>query len=335
MRALVLGATGFGGFALTRYLVEQTDWNIVATKRWGKSTEVFSQLRTKIEILDCDVQSLSNVLQVMAEASPELVFFSAADISIRSSTVAPDRTLYNNIFGLLNVLEAAKKLRPQPRVIAIGSCEVYGQVYENEVPVTEEQPFRPQNTYAVSKAAQDLLAYQYFQSYGMEIVRTRTFNYTGVGQSDLYVCSSFARQLAEIEAGLRPPRILVGNLKVRRDFLDVEDLGSAYHALALRGHPGESYNVCSGRTISIGEILDMLVAISGLRIEIVVDPEKLRPVDNMLLCGDNTKIWEHTGWKPSIGLQQTLKKLLEWWRSSPRRVPKPPIQTSTVGSDTT
>lgn len=315
MRILIFGATGFGGFALTQYLTEQVGEQVFATKRWDSSGTSLTQLVKPPILLDCDIQSLTNVLQVVTEVSPELIFVSAADISIRSSLVAPDRSLCTNVLGLLHVLEAAKRLNAPPRLVVVGSCEVYGQVFEHELPVREGQPFRPQNTYAVSKAAQDLLAFQYFRSFQMEIVRTRTFNYTGVGQQDLYVCSSFAKQIAEIEAGLRPPWIAVGNLRAKRDFLDVRDLGPAYHALALRGQPGEAYNVCSGRMVSIEEILDTLVSHSSLRIEVLTDEEKLRPADNMLLCGDSTKIREHTGWKPSIRLEQTLKDLLGWWRN--------------------
>lgn len=321
MRVLVFGATGFGGFALTRYLTEQSGWQVFATKRWNSTATSLNQLARQMLVLDCDIQSLTNVLHVLADVEPELIFVAAADISIRSSIAAPDRTLCNNVLGLLNVLEAVKQLNTHPRLVVIGSCEVYGQVFENEIPVREEQMFRPQNTYGVSKAAQDLLAFQYYQSFKMEIIRTRTFNYTGVGQSDLYVCSSFAKQIAQITAGLRPPRISVGNLQVKRDFLDVRDLGPAYHALALRGHPGEAYNVCSGTMVSVEDILDTLVSQSGLQIEVVVDPEKLRAADNLLLCGDNTKIREHTGWKPSTRLEQTMRDLLDWWRSRLQHTP--------------
>jgi GDP-4-dehydro-6-deoxy-D-mannose reductase len=198
--------------------------------------------------------------------------------------------------------------------LSVGSSEIYGHVDEKDMPVTEAQPLAPLNPYAVSKAAQDLLAGQWAVSPGLDILRVRSFNHTGPGQGDNFVCSAFARQAAEISLGLRPPRVEVGNLNVRRDFLDVRDVCRAYLALIEKGEKGAFYNLASGKAQSIKKILNDLLALTKKDVEIVIDPERMRPVDQPVMKGDPSLLRKTTGWRQEIPFKQTLEDLFKWWR---------------------
>ena len=185
----------------------------------------------------------------------------------------------------------------------------------DEVPIRETNPLRPRSPYAVSKVAQDYQAYQYFQSYGMRIVRTRAFNHTGPRLADTFVTSSFARQVAEIEAGLREPVVRTGDLKPRRDFSDVRDIVRGYWLLLERGLPGEVYNLCSGRAWAIQDVLDFMLSRSRVpNIEVREDPSRLRPSDVPVLVGDASRVEQAVGWRPEIPFEQTLEDLLAYWR---------------------
>jgi GDP-4-dehydro-6-deoxy-D-mannose reductase len=206
----------------------------------------------------------------------------------------------------------ARRLEPVIQIAC--SSEEYGLVLPDEVPIRETNPLRPLSPYAVSKVAQDYQGYQYFQSYGMRIVRTRAFNHTGPRRGDVFAMSSFAKQLASIELGSSEPVLRVGNLEAIRDFTDVRDVARAYVLAATRAEPGEVYNISSGRGHSIRELLDTLVALSGVEVNVKVDPQRLRPSDVEILIGDSTKFRERTGWVPTIPLETTLADLLDYWR---------------------
>ncbi|OPX17497.1 GDP-mannose 4,6-dehydratase, partial [candidate division WOR-3 bacterium 4484_100] len=213
-----------------------------------------------------------------------------------------------------NLFESVRELKLDPKIHIAGSSEEYGLVYPEETPIKETNPLRPLSPYAVSKVAQDFLGYQYFKSYGLKIVRTRAFNHTGPRRGDVFVTSNFAKQIVEIEKGMRPPVIKVGNLNAVRDFLDVRDVVRAY-ALALeKGVPGEVYNIASGKGIKIKELLERLIKISGVDLKIETDPSRLRPSDVELLIGSPEKFQMATGWKPEIPFDKTLKDLLDFWR---------------------
>jgi GDP-4-dehydro-6-deoxy-D-mannose reductase len=202
-----------------------------------------------------------------------------------------------------------------PRFLAVGSSEEYGLVYENELPITEDNPLRPLSPYAVSKVAQDMMAFQYFKSYGLPIIRTRAFNHEGPRRGDVFVTSNFARQIAEIEAGLRETVLYVGDLTPRRDYSDVRDIVRGYWLLLEKGEPGEVYNLCSGTSWPIQQVLDFLLGQSKVKgITVKVDPARLRPSDVMILEGDPGKIFKATGWKVEIPFERTLTELLDFWR---------------------
>jgi GDP-4-dehydro-6-deoxy-D-mannose reductase len=200
-------------------------------------------------------------------------------------------------------------------VVVTSSSAVYGRVSPDALPISEDHPFAPTNFYAVSKVAQEMIAYQYFAQYKLRVIRTRAFNLTGPGESSRFVTSAFARQIAEIEAGLREPAICVGNLDAVRDFTDVRDAVRAYKVLAEQGVSGEAYNVCSGQGTSIRDILNTLLDLSTQRnINVQIDPSRLQPADVPIQIGDASKLRALTGWTPVVPLRQTLEDVLNYWR---------------------
>jgi GDP-4-dehydro-6-deoxy-D-mannose reductase len=208
-----------------------------------------------------------------------------------------------------------RQLGSSARFLVIGSSEEYGLVYPDELPIRETNPLRPLSPYAVSKVTQDLMGWQYFKSYGMHIVRARAFNHTGPRRGETFATSNFAKQIAEMEAGLREPIVQVGDLKPTRDFSDVRDIVRGYWLLLERGTPGEVYNLCSGAEWSIERMLNFLIGQSTLsHIEIRQDPARLRPSDVPVLRGCREKIERALGWRGVIPLEQTLTDLLEYWR---------------------
>jgi GDP-4-dehydro-6-deoxy-D-mannose reductase len=199
-------------------------------------------------------------------------------------------------------------------VLLVGSAQQYGEVPTEEQPISEEREQKPLTPYAVSKTSQEILGRRAYWASELPVFLTRSFNHTGPGQSVEYVSSSFARQVAEVEAGAREPAIRVGNLSARRDFTDVRDVAGAYAAIVERGRPGEPYNVCRGEAVAIGDLLEELTRHSRVPIRVVADPDRQRAVDAPLLLGDPTKLRTDTGWSPRYSLAETLRDLLDDWR---------------------
>ena len=257
------------------------------------------------------------VLLVMAIAS-----FLAVPAFARFGAEQPTRGA-DRMIGLLRDARKASldfnatvTLRLDPVVQIACSSEQYGLVLPHETPIKESNPLRPLSSYAVSKVAQDLLGYQYFQSYGLKAIRTRGFNHTGPRRGQVFVTSNFASQVAAIELGLQEPVIKVGNLEAIRDFTDVRDMVRAYWLAVTRAKPGEVYNIATGRGIHIREMLDQLLALSPAKVKIEIDPERLRPSDVEILIGDSSKFRADTGWEPRIPFEQTLRDLLAYWRQA-------------------
>jgi GDP-4-dehydro-6-deoxy-D-mannose reductase len=250
---------------------------------------------------------------------PDVVLHLAGATSVASSWQQPDRSFQVNAIGTLNLLEALRSLDLEPKVVVATSAEIYGAVCAENQPIREDSPLNPISPYATSKAAQDLIAAQYQRGFNLPTVRLRLFPHTGPGRPPQFAASGFARQIARIERGLDPPVMAVGNLDPIRDFTDVRDTARAYWAAAVRGRPGEAYNVGSGRGVSIREVLDQLIALSDRRIETRVDPQRLRPADIACLVADTTRFAADTGWRPEIPLERTLADLLDWWRSMVER----------------
>jgi GDP-4-dehydro-6-deoxy-D-mannose reductase len=261
--------------------------------------------------LEVDVTDAAAVAVKVSEVAPEAIVHLAALSSVVASRRAAEQTYRVNFLGTRSVLEAALRHAPRCRVLVVGSGDEYGGSPPGADPLVESAPLRPRSPYSRTKACTDLLGAVYTQR-GLDVVRTRSFNHTGPGQLDSFVASSFARQLAEIEIGRRPPRVLVGNLDSVRDFLDVEDVVEAYALLLERDVPPGAYNVASGRGVRIGDILELLLDCSHVRPQIEAAPERLRPADHSV--GDAGRLRAATGWSPRIAISATLGRLLEDWR---------------------
>ena len=315
VRILITGITGFVGSHLAEYALAKGA-AVCGSYRWRSKTENIDHLRDRLQLVDCDLRDLSSVQHLVEQAAPDYIVHLAAQSFVAASWQTPAETLYTNSVSQVNLLEAIRPRRGQaPRFIAVGSSEEYGLVHEDELPIRETNPLRPLSPYAVSKVTQDLMGYQYFQSYGMPIVRTRAFNHEGPRRGDVFVTSNFAKQIAEIEAGKRPPVMRVGNLKARRDYTDVRDIVRGYWRLLEAGEPGEVYNLASGRAWAIEDVLAFMLERAKVRdIRVEEDPSRLRPSDVPVLMGDASKIERAVGWKAATPFEQTLTDTLEYWR---------------------
>lgn len=313
-KALITGITGFVGSHLAELLLKEK-YEVSGTIRWRSKTENIDHIKEKINLVETDITDPNSVRQAIEKSKPDLIFHLAAQSFVPTSWHAPQHTFTTNAIGTINLLEAVRQLKINPVIQIAGSSEEYGQVFENETPIKEENPLRPLSPYGVSKVAQDLMARQYFMSYGIKSVVTRAFNHTGPRRGDVFVTSSFAKQIAEIEKGIKPPVIKHGNLKAIRDFTDVRDVVVGYLLAALKGKPGEVYNICSGSGHKIYDILQILLHFSKKKnIKLEKDPECLRPSDVMILIGSSEKFRKQTDWKPKIDITQTLEDLLNYWR---------------------
>ena len=272
-----------------------------------------------VEMVTCDLLDRDHVGRVFAHYRPGIVFHLAAQAYVPQAVAAPAETLVNNAVAQINVLEACRASCPDAVIVVIGSSEEYGLATPDEMPLDENQPFRPTNPYAVSKIAQDMLGLQYHLSYGMQVVRVRPFNHIGPGQSDRFVVSSMARQIAEVEAGRAEPVILVGNLQAERDFLDVRDVVNAYGLVARAEYSGQVFNVASGIPHRIADLLDRLLAMATCQIVVREDPSRLRAADVPVIYGDAAQLHLQTGWRPQVSLDRSLSDTLEYWRGRLRR----------------
>jgi len=315
MRALITGITGFAGSHLADYLLaDHPDVEVFGTSRWRSRTENIDHLGNRVHLIDADLRDYTSIHATLDEVRPDYIFHLAAQSFVPTSWRSPVDTLSTNIEGQTHIFEAVRALGIDPVIQIACSSEEYGLVHADETPIKETNPLRPLSPYAVSKVTQDFLGYQYHQSYGTRVIRTRGFNHTGPRRGEVFVTSNFASQLARIEAGQREPKIRVGNLDAIRDFTDVRDMVRAYWLAVTKATPGEVYNIASGNGISIRELLDRLIALCRVEVEIETDPARLRPSDVEILVGDNSKFCEATGWQPEIPFDQTLADTLDYWR---------------------
>ncbi len=320
MKALITGVGGFVGSHLASYLVAKTGLDV-----WGLDLVEgrAAALRPRITLHVGDVlMDLAAVKDLFAAAQPDYVFHLAAQAFVPSSWKDPWTTLENNIRGQLNVLLAAVAMQKPPRILVVGSADEYGIVFPEELPISETNPLRPNSPYAVSKVAQDMLGYQYYASHKLPVVRVRPFNHIGPGQSPAFVTADFAKQIAEVEAGLREPVMRVGNLGARRDFSDVRDIIRGYYLALSEGEPGEVYNLGAERSYSIRQVLDCLLALSETPVAVEQDPTRLRPSDVPEIVADCTKFRSQTGWRAEIPLERSLQDILDYWRSRIRSNPQ-------------
>jgi len=314
MRLLITGITGFVGSHMAEYAIARGA-EVIGSARWRSRTENIEHLRGKIRLIECDLRDTASVRRLLAASTPTHVIHLAAQSFVATSWHTPAETISTNMIGQVNLLEGIREIPSPPRFLVIGTSEEYGLVYPDELPIRETNPLRPLSPYAVSKVGQDMMGFQYFKSYGLPIMRTRAFNHEGPRRGDVFVTSNFAKQVAEIEVGLHDPVIHVGDLTPRRDYSDVRDIVRGYWILLERGEPGEVYNLCSGRTWTIQQVLEFYLDRSRAKgISVQVDPARLRPSDVMVLEGDPSKIHKALGWQTEILFERTLTDLLEYWR---------------------
>ena len=314
LTVLVTGIAGFVGSHFAEYALDQGA-AVVGVSLPGGGEGNIQHLRDRLRLVECDLRDAPAVRRLVAAAGADWVIHLAAQSFVGSSWSDPADTLSTNILSQVNLLEAVREVVPVPRVLVIGSSDEYGQVEDSDLPVSEACPLRPLSPYAVSKVTQDLMGYQYWRSYGLPIVRARAFNHEGPRRGDAFVTSSLARQIAEIEAALRPAVVHVGNLKARRDYTDVRDIVRGYWLLLERGQAGEVYNLCSEKAWSIEAVLGVLLDYARVKnIDVREDPGRMRPADVPVMVGDARKIRSAVGWRPEIPFERTLRDVLDDWR---------------------
>lgn len=322
MKCFITGITGFVGSFLTENLVSKGSYDISGTYLLDKSLENLSGIADKVRLCKVDLQNYEDLKKIITDEKPDYIFHLAALTAPGESFKNPSEFLINNISVQVNILEAIRAAGISPRTLIVSSAEVYGDVVPSDLPIDEQTPLRPVNPYAVSKLTQDFLGLQYFLTYKLPIVRVRPFNHIGPKQSPSFVVASFAKKIAEIEKGLPAgkqgsiePVLKVGNLTAKRDFTDVRDTVEGYVKILEQGEAGEVYNIGSGRSIQIQEIVDKLLSLSTKKIKVEQDQSLFRPVDVLDLVCDSSKLKQAVGWEPKIPIEQTLRETLEYWRS--------------------
>jgi|LSQX01.2.fsa_nt_gb GDP-4-dehydro-6-deoxy-D-mannose reductase len=313
MRVLVIGGAGFVGRHLIDYLCMQQDVEIFATKLARQVID--NPNMPQSNIYDLNILDKDEVANVIGAILPNYVINLAAQSSVSYSWEDPGLTANINIIGTINILEGVRKAVPYARTLLVGSSEEYGEVNERDLPIKESTDLCPSNPYAVSKVSQELYAKKYSKAYNLEIVMVRAFNHIGPGQSPKFAISSFAKQIAQIEKGIQKSEILVGNLAAKRDFADVRDIVRGYWDLVRKGISGEVYNIGSGQSYSLQNLLQKMIDMSNKDIAIRIDQSKFRPIDIPELCADITKIKEHINWQPQIDINKTLYDVLAYWRT--------------------
>lgn len=303
---IVTGAAGFAGGHLVDHLAADGIETIAWHRPGGTAPRTLAGVKWQgVDLFDAD-----GVRHALEAVRPAVVFHCAGAAHVGQSWSATTHTLHVNVMGTHRLVEALRTCAPDARLLITSSALVYGPSLDA---VDESQPLRPTNPYGLSKLAQELVA---VGSGGHpNSLLARPFNHVGPRQADSFVSAAFARQIAEIEAGLMPPEIRVGNLDARRDLTDVRDTVRAYRLIAERGVPGRPYNICSGRAIAVQDVLDTLVAHAHVSVRVVHDPERYRPNDTPIVLGDPTRAMKELGWLPRIPFDQTARDLLEYWRN--------------------
>jgi len=322
IKAIITGMTGMVGSHMADYLLANTDWNIYGIQRWRSPLENISHLMSRINKKDRvfvrygDINDMVSIISVFKEIKPDYVFHLAAQSYPQVSFTAPIETLNTNILGTCRLLEAIRLLGLNPVIHVCASSEVFGRVSEDNLPIDEECSFHPASPYAISKIGTDLIGRYYAEAYNMTVLTTRMFTHTGPRRGDVFHESTFAKQIAMIEAGAIEPIVKVGNLESLRTYADVRDAVHAYYLLVtVNPIKGEYYNIGGDYTCKVGDTLNTLLSMSTVKnISIISDPERLRPIDADLQVPDTTKFTAHSGWKPKYSYNQTMIDLLNYWR---------------------
>lgn len=326
-KALITGITGMVGSHLADFLLDRTDWDIHGMCRWRSPLDNVSHLlplankKSRLFFHYADLNDYISLNALIKESNPDIVFHLAAQSYPQTSFKSPLDTLSTNINGTCALLEAIKNNDIYPIIHVCASSEVFGRVAKEKLPIDEECSFHPASPYAISKIGTDLIGRYYAEAYGMQIMTTRMFTHTGPRRGDVFAESTFAKQIAMIEAGKIDPVVKVGNLNSLRTFADVRDAVRAYYMLVtVNPIAGEYYNIGGTYNCTIGEMLNYLISISSAKnnIKIETDSSRLRPIDADLQIPNTSKFEKHTGWKPEISFEQTMQDLLDYWRERVR-----------------
>jgi len=326
MRVLITGVDGFVGSHAAEFLLRQAGVEVHGTILGESPTRNLDGIvgRPSLHLHRLDILDAARTAKLFAQIKPERVLHLAGQAFVPVSLSDPLATFQVNIVGGMNVLEGCRKLTgdggPGPHVMVVSTGEVYGKVDPNLQPIRETCPISPNNPYAASKASIDLIAQQFAMSFGLTVTVVRPFNHVGPRQSPVFVCSDFGKQFAEIAAGNRPCELRVGNLETRRDFTDVRDVVRAYWMLFDRKESDVVYNICSGQTLQIRDILEAFQTLSGISVKIISEPQRLRPYDVSTVVGSNERLRGATGWFPSIPIRQTLMDVFEYWKDEVEKI---------------
>jgi GDP-mannose 4,6-dehydratase len=322
MRILITGITGFVGSHLADYILARNEGHeVFGLCRWRSPRENLASSYSRISLVEADLMDLGALIRHLEAIRPEVIFHLAAQSYVLTSFNTPVHTLWSNVIGTANLLEAVRITKIDPVIHICSSSEVYGQVRPEDVPIREDCPFKPASPYAVSKVGEDMIAFQYWVSHGIRTIRTRMFTHTGPRRGDVFAMSFFAKQVAAAELGMQKPIIRVGNLHSVRTFCDVRDAVRAYWLLIRQCAPGEVYNIGGNRTMTISEALNILLSFSKTPFDVVVDPKLLRPSDVTLQIPCTDKFQAVTGWEPEIPFEKTLEDMLIYWRDELSRNP--------------
>ena len=322
-RAFITGFTGMVGSHLADFLLRETDWEIHGMLRWRSPLANIEHLiprinqHDRISLVYADLNDQASLIKAVEEADPDYIFHLAAQSYPKTSFDAPIDTLNTNILGTARLLEAVRMKKSSAVVHVCASSEVFGRVKKEKLPIDEECTFHPASPYAISKIGTDMVGRFYAEAYGMTVMTTRMFTHTGPRRGDVFAESTFAKQIAMIEAGLLPPVLNVGNLESLRTFADVRDAVRAYYMLVtVDPIPGEYYNIGGTHVAKVGEMLQALLDLSPMKdkIRIQQDPARLRPIDADLQVPNTAKFTSHTGWTPQIPFEVTMRDLLDYWR---------------------
>jgi GDP-4-dehydro-6-deoxy-D-mannose reductase len=314
-KAFITGITGFAGSFLAERLIDKGVYEVSGTYLTDNNLTNIRKIQDKIGLYKIDLQDGAATEKIIADVRPDVIFHLAALTAPGDSFKNPVKFINNNISIQVNIFEAVRSANIAPIILVVSTAEIYGYVDPSDIPIDEKTPLRPANPYAVSKAACDLLAFQYFLSYKLPIIRVRPFNHIGPRQAPSFAVAAFSKKIAEIEKDKTKPVLTVGNLDAKRDFTDVRDMVEAYIGIVEKGAPGEAYNAGRGSSVQIKQIVEMLLSYSKEKITVEVDPSLLRPIDIPEFVCDNTKIKKEIGWEPKIPIEKTLKDTLDYWRS--------------------
>jgi GDP-4-dehydro-6-deoxy-D-mannose reductase len=305
---LITGYCGFVGLHLAAKAAAE------GYEVWGTDRVRSSGTADDGRFVETDLLDEGAVTSLLDEVKPDLIAHLAAQSSVRRSFDSPNETILNNTIPVLHILGYLKTSQRACRLLAVGSADEYGPVKSPaDLPLREDSAVNPVNPYALAKAIQNQYCNAFAELYGVDAVITRSFNHTGSNQRETFVLPSFAKQIIEIKLGRVNPKLAVGNLEIKRDFLDVNDVCSAYIALLRGGKKGETYNVCSGVSHRIRDMLDKMCELAGVEVDVFVDPDRLRPVDTPELRGDAAKLRRETDWEPVNSIEQTLGSVLDFW----------------------